>query len=55
MLYEYAGYLKNILYAPDASQRDHLEFVEFTAEDIAHWATRDLETDREWKKTPVHR
>ncbi len=55
MLYEYAGYLKNILYAPDASERDRLEYIEFSAEDIAHWSTRDLEADREWKKTPVHR
>jgi len=55
MNYEYTGYLKTILYAPDANERDHLDCIEFTAEDIAHWPARDLETDREWKKTPVHR
>lgn len=55
MLYEYQGYLKSILYAPDANERDRLDRIEFTAEDIVRWPTRDLETDREWKKTPVHR
>lgn len=55
MLYEYSGYLKTILYAPDENARDHLEYIEFGADEIVHWQTRDLEADREWKKTPVHR
>jgi hypothetical protein len=55
MLYEYTGYLKTILYAPDADERDRLDHIEFGADEIVHWHTRDLEADREWKKTPVHR
>ncbi len=53
--YEYSGYLKTILYAPDSAERDHLEYVEFTSDDISKWTTHDLDSEREWNKIPVHR
>ncbi|GMU92404.1 MAG: hypothetical protein AMXMBFR4_14620 [Candidatus Hydrogenedentota bacterium] len=55
MVYEYTGYLKLILDAPDERERDALEFVEFTADDIAQWSTRDLESDSEWKRVAALR
>ncbi|MBX7257972.1 MAG: hypothetical protein K1Y02_16550 [Candidatus Hydrogenedentes bacterium] len=55
MLYEYSGYLKTILKAPDPAVRDSLDHIEFSGDDLAHWTTRDIASDREWKRIPVHR
>lgn len=55
MLYEYSGYLATIIKAPDPAIRDSLEYVEFTADEIAKWVTKDFESDREWKRIPVSR
>ncbi|NUM52150.1 MAG: hypothetical protein HUU46_00760 [Candidatus Hydrogenedentes bacterium] len=55
MHYEYAGYLSSILQAPNEALRDSLEYVEFSADDIAKWTTKDFENDKEWKRIPVSR
>ncbi len=55
ILYEYSGYLSTILDAPNAAIRDSLEHVAFSADDIAHWSTKDVESDKEWKRIPVTR
>lgn len=55
MLYDYTGYLKTVLDAPNAAIRDSLDHIEFSADDLVHWSTKDLETDKEWKRIPVTR
>jgi len=55
MTYEYSGYLSMILEAPDISKRDDVDYVEFTAEDILHWATVDMAESNEWRKVRVSR
>lgn len=53
MIYEYSGYLKTLLDAPDPSLRDDLPHVLFSADDIAQWAPRDLDAEPEWRHIPV--
>lgn len=52
MTYEYSGFLKTVLDAPDPSLRDALPCVEFTAADIANWRLRDVPYDLEWQHIP---
>ncbi|MBI4557122.1 MAG: hypothetical protein HY706_06015 [Candidatus Hydrogenedentes bacterium] len=54
-VYEYSGYLKTILPAPDVSERDQLDAIVFTVDDLARWQTRDLESDKEWVPIAVNR
>ncbi|GMW02557.1 MAG: hypothetical protein AMXMBFR84_36930 [Candidatus Hydrogenedentota bacterium] len=53
--YEYAGYLKSILYAPDPGEAARAESVFFSADDIAKWSVKDFDVEAEWKRIPVHR
>jgi len=55
MVYEYSGYLKTILPAPDEAKRDQTEHVAFGVEDLAHWTTNDLPAFTEWLRIPVSR
>ncbi len=55
MRYEYSGHLRNVIYAPDPDMRDTLDYVEFTAEDMARWHTQDGNTDLEWQNIPATR
>ncbi len=55
MHYDYSGYLRTLLKAPDASVRDSLDYIEFDGDDLAKWTTRDLPSDNEWRRIPVHR
>ncbi len=51
--YAYTGYLQTILRAPDAQTRDELKCIEFSADDIAVWNTKDLEDLKQWNGIPV--
>lgn len=51
-MYEYSGYLKTIVAAPDPTAADAMDHLLFTAEDLVKWTLRDLESDREWKVVP---
>ena len=55
MVYEYSGYLKNILNAPDASIRESLPGIVFTADDLAEWKLNDDRSEPEWVHIPVNR
>jgi len=52
MTYEYSGFLKTVLEAPDPSLRDSLPFVEFTADEIAKWRLSDVPYEMEWQRIP---
>jgi len=54
MVYEYSGYLKTVLGAPDPAEFENLESVVFSADDIARWSYQDLPADLEWQHTPVN-
>jgi hypothetical protein len=53
MRYEYSGYLKSLLKAPDAGARDWLASIALTAEDIAKWSLADDDADKEWQRIPA--
>ncbi|MBI5090983.1 MAG: hypothetical protein HZB26_00900 [Candidatus Hydrogenedentes bacterium] len=53
MPYEYTGYLKTILGAPDESASAAMDHITFTADELSKWALRDIESDREWKNIPA--
>lgn len=55
MVYEYEGYLRSILPAPDAAKREDLDAVVVSANDLIQWATKDLPSTREWEGVPVQR
>lgn len=54
MVYEYSGYLRTVLGAPDPAEFRDLESVEFTADEIARWGFQDLPGDLEWQHIPVN-
>ncbi|HRI88667.1 MAG TPA: hypothetical protein PK869_10385, partial [Candidatus Hydrogenedentes bacterium] len=54
-VYEYFGYLRTILDAPNEAIRDSLDHVAFSAQDLAQWSTKDFETEKEWKRIPAKR
>ncbi|MDZ4861310.1 MAG: hypothetical protein SGI88_20245 [Candidatus Hydrogenedentes bacterium] len=54
-VYEYTGYLRTVLDAPNAAIRDSLDHIEFSADDLAQWPTKDFENEKEWKRIPVMR
>jgi hypothetical protein len=51
--YAYTGYLQTILRAPDTSVRDSLAYVEFNADDLAGWKTKDLPNLKQWTDIPA--
>ena len=53
MTYEYSGYLKRLLDAPDPAQTRALPGVVFASDDIAQWRLRDLPSDLEWQRIPA--
>ena len=53
--YEYSGYLKTILHAPDHKIRDTLPQIVFTTEDLSHWQLVDDENEKEWQHIPARR
>ena len=53
MRYEYSGYLKTFMDAPDPKRWDSLDSVEFTAEDLAAWELVDDDADKEWQHIPA--
>ena len=55
MNYQYSGYLRTVLDAPDPAIRDSLDAVVFTAEDLMQWNIEEQEPQREWEHIPVHR
>lgn len=55
MPYEYSGYLRSVLEAPDEAVRDSLDHIEFSADDIARWVMKDFESEKEWKRIPASR
>lgn len=54
MRYEYSGYLKTVLHAPDEQAREALDCIEFTADDMAGWYPIDDDADTEWQRIPVN-
>lgn len=55
MKYEYSGYLKSILNAPDPKLRDKLPQIRFTTEDLAEWQLVDDENEKEWQHIPARK
>jgi len=55
MRYEYSGFLKTLLDAPDPTVRDSLEQIVITPEDLDQWQLIDNETDKEWQHIPARR
>jgi len=53
MRYEYSGYLRSLLHGPDPRERDSLDHIEFTAEELSKWRIADDDTDREWQNVPA--
>lgn len=52
MDYEYQGYLATILYAPDPEAYTQVDHIDFTADDIMKWTTRDQPWEKQWQKIP---
>lgn len=55
MVYEYSGYFKTILAAPDEGKRDQMDHIAFGPDELAHWTTTDLPAFTEWLRIPVSR
>jgi len=55
MTYEYSGYLKTILEAPDSTVGEDQSGICFTADELANWNLRDQPFDPEWQHIPVTR
>ncbi len=55
MVYEYSGYLKTVLSAPDEAKRDQVEHIAFGPDDLANWTTSDLPAFTEWVHIPAAR
>jgi len=53
MRYEYSGYLKPLLQAPEPRSLESLDAILFTADDLAQWQTVDDDADREWQHIPA--
>jgi len=51
--YAYTGYLQTILRTPDADARSALKYVEFKADELAVWTTKDLEDLKQWNNIPA--
>ncbi|MFP4502376.1 MAG: hypothetical protein ACLFTT_15350 [Candidatus Hydrogenedentota bacterium] len=54
MIYEYSGFLKTALTAPDQEAADAAAAVVFTHEDLAQWSLTDQANEKEWQQVPVH-
>jgi len=54
MIYEYSGYLRTVLDAPDPGVRDALPQVRFGPDDLAQWSLKDLPSDLEWQHIPAN-
>ncbi len=55
MRYDYSGYIKSLLFAPDSKIRDGLAHVEFGPADFEQWSLFDDDNDPEWKNIPAYR
>ena len=55
MTYEYSGYLKTILDAPDPGAAEAQAGIRFGADDLAEWKLRDQPSDPEWQHIPITR
>lgn len=55
MVYEYEGFLRTLLKPGPPAERDGVEGVEFSADDLLHWNLTDLAGFHEWQKIPAHR
>jgi hypothetical protein len=53
MRYDYSGYLKTILHAPDSRIRDSLDHIEIGANEFEQWQLIDDPRDREWQHIPA--
>lgn len=49
MRYEYSGFLKTLLQAPDPKALESVDAIEFSADDLAQWKPVDDDADREWQ------
>lgn len=55
MRYDYSGYLKTILHAPDDRIRDSLDHIEIGPDQLAQWQLADDPRDYEWGSIPANR
>ncbi|MCP4643561.1 MAG: hypothetical protein GY851_24145 [bacterium] len=55
MLYRYAGFLSTVLDLPECAPGDDVDHLSISSGDLAKWATRDLDSEREWQKVPAQR
>jgi hypothetical protein len=55
MRYEYSGFLRTLMHAPDPWAHDHVDHIWFSADDLQHWSLTDHKTEKEWQQIPVTR
>ena len=55
MIYEYSGYLRDVLSQPGEAVGLEAASVDFSTADFAQWSTNDIPSDKGWKGIPVHR
>jgi hypothetical protein len=55
MTYEYSGYFKTILDAPDPGAAEAQAGIRFGADELADWKLRDQPFDPEWQHIPITR
>ncbi|MCC6143259.1 MAG: hypothetical protein IT368_05590 [Candidatus Hydrogenedentes bacterium] len=55
MRYEYSGFLRTLMHAPDPRAREYVDHVYFSADDLQHWSLTDRKNEKEWQQIPVTR
>ena len=55
MKYAYSGFLRSILYKPDAAASAKTNGIDLTADDLARWSPVDEPSFKEWQHIPVQR
>ncbi len=55
MRYEYAGYLRTLMHAPDPNAHTSVEHLTFSADDLMRWSLTDRREEKEWQHVPVFR
>lgn len=54
MQYEYSGYLKALLDAPDHTASQSADAMEIAMDDLARWPLSDFASEEEWRGVPAH-
>lgn len=54
MRYEYSGFLRNVLHAPNPDAWQQVPSMVFSADDLNRWHHRDDPYEEEWKRIPAN-